>query len=127
YDAWLVTVGKNQLQHFEMTRDVAARFNAKMGDTFWLPEAKVHDNVQIIPGTDGQKMSKSRGNYINLFASDKKLKKQVMAIETDSTPLEAPKNPDTCNVFNLYRLVASEAEARQMRQNYEAGGYGYGH
>lgn len=111
-----------------MTRDVASRFHAKMGaEVFVLPEAKVLEDVEIIPGTDGNKMSKSRGNFINLFQSDKKLRKQVMSIETDSTPLEEPKNPDTCNVFNIYKLVASEEQVNEMRHNYEAGGYGYGH
>lgn len=127
YDANLVPVGKDQLQHLEMTRDVASRFHAKMGETFVLPEAKIQEDVKIIPGTDGEKMSKSRGNFINLFLSDKKLRKQVMAIKTDSTPLEEPKNPDTCNVFNIYRLIASESQIAEMRQNYEGGIYGYGH
>lgn len=128
YDAKYIPVGKDQLQHIEMTRDVASRFHAKMGaEVFVLPEAKVLEDVEIIPGTDGNKMSKSRGNFINLFQSDKKLRKQVMSIETDSTPLEEPKNPDTCNVFNIYKLVASEEQVNEMRHNYEAGGYGYGH
>lgn len=127
YDAEYIPVGKDQMQHIEMTRDVASRIHSQLGETFVMPEGKIQENTMYIPGTDGEKMSKSRGNYINLFASDKKLKKQVMAIETDSTPLEEPKNPDTCNVFNLYKLVASEAEVRQMRQSYEVGGYGYGH
>lgn len=128
YDAQYIPVGKDQLQHIEMTRDVASRFHAKMGkEVFVLPEAKVVENAQIIPGTDGNKMSKSRGNFINLFQSDKKLRKQVMSIETDSTPLEEPKNPDTCNVFNIYKLIASAEQTQAMRQNYEAGGFGYGH
>lgn len=128
YDAQYIPVGKDQLQHIEMTRDVASRFHASIGkEIFVLPEPKVLDNVEIIPGTDGEKMSKSRGNFINLFQSDKKLRKQVMGIQTDSTPLEEPKNPDSCNVFNIYKLVASEEQIKRMRQNYEAGGYGYGH
>jgi len=127
YDAEFVPVGKDQLQHLEITRDVASRFHAKYGETFVLPEPNVEENVMIVPGTDGQKMSKSRKNYINIFLPEKQLRKQVMQIETDSTPLEDPKNPDSCNVFALYKLLASEEEIRQMRNNYENGGYGYGH
>ncbi|GAA3777474.1 tryptophan--tRNA ligase [Corallibacter vietnamensis] len=127
YDADIIPVGKDQLQHIEMTRDVATRFHAKMGDTFVLPEGKVDDNIMIIPGTDGEKMSKSRGNFINIFLDDKKLRKQVMSIETDSTALEDPKDWKTCNCFALYRLLASESEVETMKSNYEKGGYGYGH
>lgn len=127
YDAEIVPVGKDQLQHLEITRDVASRFNHLMGETFVLPQAKIKEEIMIIPGTDGQKMSKSRNNYINIFLDDKALKKQVMAIQTDSTPLEEPKNPDTCNVFAIYKLLASEEEITQMRKNYQAGNYGYGH
>lgn len=128
YDAKYIPVGRDQLQHIEMTRDVASRFHAKMGkEVFVLPEAKLVENIQVIPGTDGEKMSKSRGNYINLFQSDKQLKKQVMSIQTDSTPLEEPKNPDVCNVFNIFKLIASEEQIQEMRQNYEGGNYGYGH
>lgn len=127
YDAELVPVGKDQLQHIEMTRDVATRFHAKMGETFVIPEAKITENTKYVPGTDGAKMSKSKGNTINLFLGDKKLRKQIMAIETDSTPLEEPKNPDTCNVFAIYKLLASPEEIAEMRLNYTSGGYGYGH
>jgi tryptophanyl-tRNA synthetase len=126
YDAEIVPVGKDQLQHIEMTRDVATRFHAKMGETFVIPDARIQENTKLVPGTDGEKMSKSRGNYINLFLPDKKLRKQIMSIQTDSTPLEEPKNPDTCNIFALYKLMATEDEIATMRQNYEAGGYGYG-
>lgn len=126
YDAEVVPVGKDQLQHIEMTRDVASRFHAKMGETFVIPQARIQENTKLVPGTDGEKMSKSRENFINLFLPDKKLRKQVMSIQTDSTPLEEPKNPDTCNVFALYKLMATEDEIATMRQNYEAGGYGYG-
>ena len=101
YDAEIVPVGKDQLQHVEMTRDVASRFHAQMGETFVIPEAKVQEETKYIPGTDGDKMSKSKGNIINLFLPDKQLRKQIMGIETDSTPLEEPKDPDTCNVFAL--------------------------
>ncbi|MGW1454455.1 tryptophan--tRNA ligase [Salegentibacter agarivorans] len=127
YDAEIVPVGKDQLQHLEITRDVASRFHSKMGETFVIPEAKVQENTMYVPGTDGAKMSKSKGNTINLFVTDKKLRKQIMAIATDSTPLEEPKNPDTCNVFALYKLVASEEQIAEMRKNYETGGFGYGH
>lgn len=127
YDAEIVPVGKDQLQHLEMTRDVASRFHAKMGETFVLPEAQVAENTMYVPGTDGAKMSKSKGNIINLFLPDKKLRKQVMAIQTDSTPLEDPKDPDNDNVFNLYKLIATEEETAEMRQRYVEGGYGYGH
>jgi len=125
YDAKYIPVGKDQMQHIEMTRDVASRFHAQIGkEIFVLPEAKIVENTQIIPGTDGEKMSKSRGNFINIFQSDKKMRKQVMSIQTDSTPLEEPKNPDTCNVFNIYKLIASEEQIKEMRQKYEAGGFG---
>lgn len=127
YDAEFVPVGKDQLQHLEITRDVAAKFNRTMGETFVLPEAKIDENIMIIPGTDGGKMSKSRNNFINIFLPEKKLRKQVMSIETDSTPLEEPKNPDTCNVFALYKLLGNTEEIANMRANYEGGNYGYGH
>lgn len=127
YDAEIVPVGKDQLQHLEITRDVASRFNHQMGDTFVLPEAKVQEETMYIPGTDGHKMSKSRNNIINLFLEEKALKKQVMSIETDSTPLEEPKNPDTCKVFALYQILASKEQTEEMRNNYLAGNYGYGH
>lgn len=127
YDAEIVPVGKDQLQHVEMTRDVASRFHAQMGETFVIPEAKVQEETKYIPGTDGDKMSKSKGNTINLFLPDKQLRKQIMGIETDSTPLEEPKNPDTCNVFALYKLLAEKDQLEQLRENYLAGNYGYGH
>ncbi|WP_370175740.1 tryptophan--tRNA ligase [Leeuwenhoekiella palythoae] len=127
YDAEVVPVGKDQSQHLEMTRDVASRFHAQMGETFVIPELKLHEETMYIPGTDGAKMSKSKGNTIIIFQSDKALKKQIMSIETDSTPLEDPKDHDTCNVFGIYKLLASKDEVAQMRKNYEAGGYGYGH
>lgn len=127
YDAELVPVGKDQLQHVEMTRDVADRFNHKMGETLVSPEAKVQENTKLIPGTDGEKMSKSRNNTINIFLADKQLRKQIMGIETDSTPLEEPKNPETCNAFALYHLLASKEQIAEMRANYKGGNYGYGH
>jgi tryptophanyl-tRNA synthetase len=127
YDANFVPVGKDQLQHIEITRDVASKFNHQMGETFVLPEAKIDEQIMIIPGTDGQKMSKSRNNFINIFVDDKSLLKQIKSIETDSTPLEEPKNPDSCNVFALYKLIGSEEEIADLRAKYEAGNYGYGH
>lgn len=127
YDAEIVPVGKDQLQHLEITRDVAKRFHAQMGEVFVIPDGKVEENTMYVPGTDGAKMSKSKGNTINLFVSDKKLRKQIMAISTDSTPLEEPKNPETCNVFTLYQLVASKSQTEALRKKYEAGDFGYGH
>ncbi|MFI2741760.1 tryptophan--tRNA ligase [Zhouia sp. PK063] len=127
YDAEYVPVGKDQLQHIEITRDVASKFNHLMGETFVLPEGKIQESTQYVPGTNGGKMSKSANNFINIFLPDKKLRKQVMGIETDSTPLEEPKNPDTCNVFALYKILGSEAQIETMRQNYLGGNYGYGH
>ena len=127
YDAEIVPVGKDQLQHLEMTRDVASRFHAKMGEVFVIPEAKVEENTMYVPGTDGAKMSKSKENTINIFQTDKKLRKQIMGIQTDSTPLEEPKDPDTCHVFALYKLLGNEEQVKEMRANYENGGFGYGH
>ena len=127
YDAEIAPVGKDQLQHLEMPRDVASRFNNVVGETLVLPEAKVSKDTMLVPGTDGQKMSKSRNNFINIFLDDKKLRKQIMSIQTDSTPLEEPKNPETDNVFALYKLLASDAETATMRANYLGGNYGYGH
>lgn len=127
YDADIVPVGKDQLQHLEITRDIAEKANHKLGDVFVIPEPKIDETVMIIPGTDGQKMSKSYNNFINIFLPEKELKKVVMSIITDATPLEAPKNPDTCNVFALYKLLATEQQTNEMRSSYLKGGYGYGH
>jgi tryptophanyl-tRNA synthetase len=127
YDAEIVPVGKDQLQHIEMTRDVASRFHAQLGETFVLPEGQVQESTKLIPGTDGAKMSKSKNNIINIFLADKKLRKQVMGIQTDSTPMEDPKNPDTCNVFALYSILGTSEAVTSMRANYEGGNYGYGH
>lgn len=127
YDAHYVPVGRDQLQHLEMTRDVAERFNHQMGETFVVPQAKTDQQVMVVPGTDGEKMSKSRGNVISLFSPEKELKKEVMNIVTDSKPLEAPKDPETCSVFKLFRLVAPADAVATMAANYRAGGYGYGH
>ena len=127
YDAELVPVGKDQLQHIEMTRDVASRFNHQMGETFVLPEARIEEQTMYVPGTDGQKMSKSRDNCINIFLPEKQLRKQVMGIVTDSKELEDPKDPESCNVFALYALLANEIQGHEMREKYLAGGFGYGH
>jgi tryptophanyl-tRNA synthetase len=127
YDAQIIPVGKDQEQHIEMTRDVASRFHAKVGETFVLPKAEVQKDTMLIPGTDGEKMSKSRNNIINIFLDDKKLRKQIMSIETDSTPLEDPKDWKTCNCFALYTLLASDTQIKTMKSNYENGDYGYGH
>jgi tryptophanyl-tRNA synthetase len=127
YDAEVVPVGKDQLQHLEITRDVAQRINHQLGDIFVLPKEKIQDNMVFVPGKDGEKMSKSKGNTIDIFQTDKKLRKSIMQIETDSTPLEAPKDPDTCNVFKLYEIIASPEETQELRQKYEAGNFGYGH
>ena len=129
YDANLVPVGKDQLQHIEITRDVASRFNHQMGETFVLPEAFIQENTKYIPGTNGGKMSKSAKNIINIFETDKALRKQVMSIETDSTPLEEPKNPDTCKIFAIYKTIATNEEQADLRSKYEnvAKDFGYGH
>ena len=127
YDAHHVPVGKDQLQHLEMTRDVAHRFNNALGETFVIPEAKITENTQYIPGTDGQKMSKSKNNTINVFLPEKALRKQIMGIQTDSTPLEDPKDPDQCTVFALYQLLASTEDTQALREAYLKGGMGYGH
>lgn len=127
YDANFVPVGKDQMQHLEMARDLAEKFNHLYGETFVIPEAKVSEHVMTIPGTDGQKMSKSYGNTIDIFLNDKELKKNVMSIVTDSTPLEEPKNPDTCNVFKIYSAFASNENIEQLKTKYLAGNFGYGH
>ena len=128
YDAEIVPVGKDQQQHLEMTRDVASRLHAKMNkEVFVLPEADIQEDTMLIPGTDGEKMSKSKGNIIDIFLPEKQLRKQIMSIQTDSTPLEAPKNWNTCNCFAIYSLLANPEDVATMKANYEKGGYGYGH
>lgn len=127
YDSEVVPVGKDQKQHLEMTRDLANSFNHIYGETFVLPKSDIQKNVMLVPGTDGQKMSKSYGNYINVFAPKKELKKQVMGILTDATPLEDPKDPDSSVPFQLYSLIAPSEKIDEMRNNYLAGNYGYGH
>lgn len=129
YDAEFVPVGKDQLQHIEITRDVASRFNYQMGETFILPEASTEEETKYVPGTNGGKMSKSANNIINIFLDEKSLRKQVMSIETDSTPLEEPKNIETCKIFGIYKLLANESQIESMKQNYANVNrdYGYGH
>ena len=126
YDADVVPVGPDQVQHVEMTRDMATHFNTKYGETFRLPKHRIGVPVAV-PGVDGEKMSKSYGNTIPIFARGKPLKKLVMAIKTDSTPLEDPKDPDTCTVFALYSLMAGAEEKAELAAKYRAGGFGYGH
>jgi tryptophanyl-tRNA synthetase len=127
YDADFVPVGKDQRQHLEMARDIATTFNGQYGETFVVPEAKIEETVMTIPGTDGQKMSKSYGNIIDIFLPEKQLRKQVMSIVTDSTPMEDPKNPDGDNVFAIYSLLGSSEQIEEMRKKYLAGNFGYGH
>lgn len=127
YDANIVPVGKDQRQHLEIARDIATAFNNQFGETFVIPEAKIEESVMTIPGTDGQKMSKSYGNIIDIFLPEKELKKQVMSIVTDSTPLESPKDPDKDNVFAIYKLIADANQTSELRKKYLAGNFGYGH
>ncbi|MBC6698228.1 tryptophan--tRNA ligase [Hymenobacter puniceus] len=127
YDADVVPVGKDQIQHLEITRDIASAFNNRYGETFVLPQARVDEQLMTIPGLDGQKMSKSYGNIIDIFQDDKTLLKTVRSIVSDSTPLEAPKNPDTDTTFKLFSLLATPEQTAEMRQNYLNGNYGYGH
>ncbi|HAT3993711.1 TPA: tryptophan--tRNA ligase [Elizabethkingia anophelis] len=127
YDAEVVPVGKDQLQHLEITRDVAEKFNRQMGEVFVLPGAEIQENTKYVPGTDGHKMSKSRGNIINIFLPEKELKKQVMSIETDSKSLEEPKDPETDKTFTIYALIATPEHTEALRQKYLAGNFGYGH
>ena len=127
YDADIVPVGKDQLQHLEITRDVANKFNNRYGETLVIPEALTNDETKYVIGTDGQKMSKSKNNIIDIFLSEKMLKKQIMSIETDSTPLESPKNAESCNVFKIYTLLGSPDQVKNLKTKYENGGFGYGH
>ena len=126
YDAKIVPVGKDQLQHLEITRDIASRINHVFPDTLILPEVKVDESVMLVPGTDGQKMSKSYNNIIDIFLPEKKLRKQIMAIKTDSIPIESPKNPDGCNVFKIYKLLANKEQSEKLKAKYIAGNFGYG-
>ena len=128
YRSELVPVGKDQKQHLEMTRDIAIKFNQTYGETFVIPDAKIAENVAVVPGLDGQKMSKSYDNTIEIFfESEKAIRKKFMSIKTDSKGMEEPKDPDTCNVFQLYKLFATPEQLEEMRAKYLAGNYGYGH
>jgi tryptophanyl-tRNA synthetase len=127
YDSNFVPVGKDQLQHLEITRDVAIKFNNKHGETFVIPEALVNESTKYITGTDGEKMSKSKNNILNIFLPEKDLKKQIMTIQTDSTPLEAPKDHESCNVFKIFKLIAEKDHIEKVKKKYNSGGYGYGH
>ena len=127
YRSNLVPVGKDQKQHLEITRDVAIKFNNAYGDILTIPEGYIPENAAVVPGTDGQKMSKSYGNTIPIFGTEKEIKKAVMNIVTDCKGLEEKKDPDHCNVFALYKLFASPEELEEMRANYRGGNYGYGH
>ena len=127
YDAEIVPVGKDQLQHLEITRDVAEKFNRQMGEVFVLPSAELQEETKYVPGTDGRKMSKSMGNIINIFLPEKQLKKQVMSIETDSKSLEEPKDPSTDKVFAIFELIATAEQTEELRAKYLAGNFGYGH
>lgn len=127
YNSHWVPVGKDQKQHLEVTRDLAIRFNNAYGDILVVPEPMIREEVAVVPGLDGQKMSKSYDNTIELFGDPKAVRQRIMRIVTDSTPLEAPKNPDTCTVFALYKLLAGPEEVEALRQRYVAGGMGYGH
>ena len=127
YDSTHVPVGKDQKQHLEVTRDIAIRFNNRYGEIFVVPEPIISEDVAVIPGIDGQKMSKSYGNAIEIFGEGKAIRSRFMKIVTDSTPMEAPKNPDTCNIFKLFKLMATPEEQEELRARYLAGGMGYGH
>jgi len=126
FNAEIIPVGKDQKQHIEITRDIAERFNNTYGDIFVIPEPLISDDIAVIPGIDGQKMSKSYGNTLEIFEDEKSLKKKVMKIVTDSTPVEDPKDPSQCSLFALYRLFAGAPETEQMRERYLKGGTGYG-
>ena len=127
YDANIVPVGKDQVQHLEITRDIASRFNHKYPNSFVLPETKVDERVMIVPGTDGQKMSKSYNNFIDIFLPDKKLRKQIMGIKTDSTPMQDKKDAEVCNIYKIYKLLSTEEQATALFEKYATGNYGYGH
>ena len=126
YQSDIVPVGRDQKQHVEVTRDIAIKFNSQYGDVFKVPDVSIRDDVAVVPGVDGQKMSKSYDNHVELFGDEKETRARIMRVVTDSTPLEAPKDPETCNVFALYRLFADEDQVMEMAENYRRGGYGYG-
>jgi tryptophanyl-tRNA synthetase len=126
YDSDIVPVGKDQKQHIEITRDLAGKMNEQFGQIFKLPEARINPETEVVPGLDGQKMSKSYGNNIDIFGDEKETRKRVMSIVTDSTPVEAPKDPTNSTIFQLYSLFASKDEIASMRERFKKGGTGYG-
>ena len=126
YDSDIVPVGKDQKQHIEITRDLAVKMNEAFGQIFKLPEPRIQAATEVVPGIDGQKMSKSYGNNIDIFGNEKETRKRIMSIVTDSTPVEAPKDPSRSTIFQLYSLVASKNEIGQMRERFQKGGAGYG-
>jgi tryptophanyl-tRNA synthetase len=126
YDSDIVPVGKDQKQHIEITRDLAVKMNETYGEVFKLPEARIQPETETVPGTDGQKMSKSYGNTIDIFGEEQETRKRVMSIVTDSTPVEAPKNPDSSTIFHLFSLFGSKHEIAEMRERFRKGGTGYG-
>src|SRR5467141_3311745 len=126
YDSDAVPVGKDQKQHIEITRDLAVKINETFGQVFKLPEPRINPDTQVVPGLDGQKMSKSYGNNIDIFGDEKETRKRVMSIVTDSTPVEAPKEPSGSTIFQLYSLVASKDEVAEVREQFQKGGTGYG-
>jgi tryptophanyl-tRNA synthetase len=127
YQSNVVPVGRDQKQHVEVTRDIALKFNNQYGPVFAIPDPSIQEDVAVVPGIDGQKMSKSYGNTIELFGDPKETRARILRVVTDSTPLDAPKNPDTCNVFALYKLFASQEDRDSMAARYRAGHFGYGH
>ena len=126
YDSDLVPVGKDQKQHLEITRDIAVKMNETFGDLFKLPEPRIHAATEVVPGIDGQKMSKSYGNTLDIFGDEKELRKRVMSVVTDSTPVDSPKDPNTSTIFQLYALFATDDEKAAMREAFARGGTGYG-
>ena len=127
YQAEIVPVGKDQKQHLEVARDIGIRFNHVFGETFVIPEPAIEESVATVPGIDGQKMSKSYGNTIPIFLEGKQLKKGVMAIQTDSTPVDEPKDPDACNLYNIFKLFAPVDRLAEVRKLYVEGGAAYGY
>jgi tryptophanyl-tRNA synthetase len=127
YDADIVPVGKDQVQHLEITRDIAGAFNHVYKDSFVIPSTQIDEKVMIVPGIDGQKMSKSYSNVIDIFLPAKKLRKQIMSIKTDSLDVESPKRPADCTIFKIYSLIADDLQVKSLEKKYLSGGFGYGH
>src|SRR5581483_10942000 len=126
YHASLVPVGKDQMQHLEITRDIARKFNNQYGEFLNIPEPFIQNSTEVVIGTDGRKMSKSYGNTLNIFQDEKSIVKQVKSIVTDSTPVDLPKDPDKCNLYNIFKLVAEPTRLKEVREMYINGGLGYG-